>query len=170
MDESRHQRCARTSHPSTPHIQRFLRGHLVGSIATIGTFQLINRAPSIDPASKRSMSPAGEEGQSVSTGKMPLRRNLDASWIQAPSDISPPTDTARQTVFNDRNFIPGGADNVFNLGVVSDPSPKKERPTKLKLTIVQQPTRAKERACWPYKQGSIESRNCRASVGLKHRN
>jgi hypothetical protein len=27
----------------------------------------------------------------------------------------------------------------------------------------------KDRACWPYRQGSIERRNCRLSVGLKHR-
>ena len=141
----------------------------VGSIVTIGALQLLNRTLGIDSESQRSMSSDGEEGQLVSTGKMPLRQDLDASWIRAPSDITPPTDTARQTVFNDRNFIPRGADNVVNFGVASDPSPPKERPKKLKLTIVQQPASAKDRGCWPYKQGSIESRNCRASIGLKYR-
>lgn len=28
----------------------------------------------------------------------------------------------------------------------------------------------KDRACWPFRQGSIEARNCRLSAGLKHLN
>jgi hypothetical protein len=115
------------------------------------------------------MSPTGGDDELTRASDTPPRQDLDSSWLRASSEIPLPANTPRQTAFNDQNFIPRGADNVVAFPVVSDLSPKAKAPKKAALTIVRQTLSMKERACWPYRQGSIESRNCHASVGLKHR-
>lgn len=142
---------------------------VIGSIATIGALQLISRAPRLDSAYKQTVSTTGTGEGLTRASDMPPRQSRDSSQLRASPDIGLPANTTRQTVFNDQNFIPRGADNVVALRVGSDLSPRKEAPKKAKLTIVQQPLSIKERACWPYRQGSIESRNCRAWIGLHHR-
>lgn len=161
--------------------ERIIRGHhkhnvlymaiclLIASLGTVATLQLIGRAPSFDSAYKQTESPTGREEQLTVVNPMPPRQGIDSSWLRAPSEIRLPDNAPRQTVFNDQNFIPRGADNVVAFRVSSDLSPRPEAPNKSKLTIVRQSPSMKERACWPYKQGSIESRNCHASTGLKHR-
>ena len=139
---------------------------MVGGISTIGALQLISRAPSHDSANKQTASPTGIQ---TGAGDMPPRQGLDSSQFRAPSEIRLPASTARQTVFNDQNFTPRGADNVIAFRVGSDPSQEKAAPNNAELTIVRQSPSIKERACWPYRHGSIESRNCRALIGLKHR-
>ncbi len=161
--------------------ERIIRGHhkhnvlymaicvLIASLATVATLQLIGRAPSLDSAYKRTESSTGREEQLTVVNPMPPRQNLDSSLLRASSEIRSPDNAPRQTVFNDQNFIPRGADNVVAFRVSSDLSPRPEAPKKPELTIVRQSPSMKERACWPYRQGSIESRNCHASIGLKHR-
>jgi hypothetical protein len=116
------------------------------------------------------MSPVKNGGELIRAGEMAPRLDHGAPKLQAPLNADPPPDTARQTVFNDQNFVPKGARNVVNLRVGSEAPLQKEPSAKAKLTIIRQSPTMKERACWPYKQGSIESRNCRASIGLKYRN
>jgi hypothetical protein len=80
-----------------------------------------------------------------------------------------PTLGSPQTSFNDQNFIPTDARNIVTFHhSPSDPT-RSESPQKVKLTIVRQTPSMKDRACWPFRRGSIESRNCRLSVGLRHR-
>lgn len=142
---------------------------VIGSLATLATLQLIGRAPSLDSAYKRTDSTTGREEKLTLVNPMPPRQDLDSTWLRASSEIRLPDNAPRQTVFNDQNFIPRGADNVVASRVSYDLSPRLEAPKKAKLTIVRQSPSMKERACWPYRQGSIESRNCHASIGLKHR-
>lgn len=75
----------------------------------------------------------------------------------------------RQTSFNDQNFISTGAHNIVTFHQSPDKPPRTRAPQKVKLTIVGQTPSMKDGACWPFRQGSVESRNCRLSVGLKHR-
>lgn len=144
---------------------------ILGSTVTIGALQAIYRASSINETYTQSMSQLGEEGELIRATGMPPNHEPQASLTQSSSDIYLPADTARQTVFNDQNFIARGADTVltFRVGPEPSPSPKKEIPKSLKLTIVGQPPHMKDQACQPYKQGSIESRNCRTWIGLRHR-
>lgn len=143
---------------------------IVGCAATIGAFQAINRAPGIDAAYQPSMSSNGGEGAVIRASGIPPKQDPGISQLQAGSDIDLPANTARQTVFNDQNFTARGADNVLNFRVASVPSPPKELPKPVKLTIVGQPPRLKDQECRYLKQGSIEARNCRAWIGLRHRN
>ncbi len=80
-----------------------------------------------------------------------------------------PNPGPRQTSFNDQNFVPTGAHNIVTFNHSPSIPPRTESLQKVKLTIVRQTPSMKDRACWPFRQGSIESRNCRLSVGLKYR-
>ncbi|TKJ67656.1 hypothetical protein PviCFBP13515_01645 [Pseudomonas viridiflava] len=140
----------------------------IGSTAAIGAFHFGSGISTVDSVFNQAISYAGSDAESTRAGDTVQRQSLDSSWLRA-SDIHRSTNSARQTVFNDQNYIPRGADNVVALRAAYDLSPDRTAPEKVKLTIVRQSPRMKERACWPYRQGSIESRNCSASVGLKHR-
>jgi hypothetical protein len=141
----------------------------IGGIAALGAFQFIRHAAGLDTASEQVINPVSTGQQLTLTSDMPPWQPLDASRLRASSEAQPPPGASRQIVFNEHNFMPRGADNVVPLRVGSDPAPSLDAPQKTKLTIVRQSPSMKDRACWPYRQGSIESRNCRASVGLKHR-
>jgi hypothetical protein len=143
-------------------------GVVIGSAATIGAFHFISRASTVDSAFNQAINSTGKDEKSTEAGNIVQRQALESSWLRA-SDINLPVNSARQTVFNDQNYIPRGADNVVALRVDDVLSPDRKATDKVKLTIVRQSPSMKDRACWPYRQGSIESRNCRASVGLKHR-
>ena len=140
----------------------------IGSTAAIGAFHFGSGISTVDSVLNQAISYAGSDAESTRAGDTVRRQSLDSSWLRA-SDIHLSTNSARQTVFNDQNYIPRGADNVVALRAAYDLSPDRTAPEKVKLTIVRQSPRMKERACWPYRQGSIESRICSASVGLKHR-
>ena len=141
---------------------------LAGSIATFGAAQLISRVSSFNSPYKQTMSPTGRDEEQTRTSDMPPRQGLESSRLRALSEMHLAPSTSRQTAFNDQNYIPRGADNVVAFRVGSDPDQGKESAKEAKLTIVRQPASMKERACWLYRQGSIESRNCRASIGLNH--
>lgn len=77
---------------------------------------------------------------------------------------------AKQTVFTDANYMPRGADNV--VSAINEPLQpiKLPKPAASKdITVVGQKPSRKDSACWPYKEGSLERRRCRAHVGLNYR-
>lgn len=142
---------------------------VIGGIAIIGAFLLINRPLSVDSTYKQPIRSNFRVQETRQASEMPSRQDLESSRSRASSEIPLPSDTARQTVFNDHNFVPRGADNVVAFRTGRDPYPANAAPKEVTLTVVRQPRSMKERACWPYRQGSVEFRNCRASIGLKHR-
>lgn len=77
--------------------------------------------------------------------------------------------SVKQTVFNDDNYIPRGANNVMSFVVPTSMVEEQKITEKLKITVIKQESNTKDRACWPYKAGSIERRNCRSSIGLNYR-
>lgn len=141
----------------------------IGGIATISAFLLISRPLSLDSTHKQSIGAVVSVEETGRANEMPSRQVPEFSLPRASSEIPLPANTARQTVFNEQNFIPRGADNVVAFRTGSDPFPAKAAPKGVDLTIIRQSRSMKERACWPYRQGSVESRNCRASIGLRHR-
>lgn len=79
--------------------------------------------------------------------------------------VTPPT---TQNVFNDQNYTPREADNVLSFKKSTRKVEEQKLPKKVRVNIVRQKPSMKDRACWPLKEGSIEHRNCRFSIGLKH--
>lgn len=141
----------------------------VVAIATLVAFQFISPASIITFAYTRSMAPMAQEQELMSPAEMIPRQDLQSDPPPAPSGVYPPENGFRQTVFNDRNFTPRGADNVVHFQVGANPLPKKEPPKEMKLTIVRQSPSMKDRACGYLRRGSLESRNCRTSIGLNYR-
>ncbi|MBA1232880.1 hypothetical protein G7013_24835 [Pseudomonas viridiflava] len=142
---------------------------VIGSITTVGALQLISRVPNVDSAKSQTMSRTERDVDLTRATGMPTTQGSESSWLRASSGISLPANTDKQNVFNDQNFVPRGADNIVAFQINSAPYQEKEAPKKAKLTVVRQARSMKDRVCWPYRQGSIEFRNCRASIGLKYR-
>lgn len=72
----------------------------------------------------------------------------------------------KQTVFNDQNYTPRGADNVLSLGGSYQPIEQEKPAGKVRVTVIKE---TKDQTCWPLKEGSIERRNCKSHVGFNYR-
>ncbi|MOA07403.1 hypothetical protein D3C78_1270960 [compost metagenome] len=83
-----------------------------------------------------------------------------------------PIPIAKQTVFNDRNYAPRGADNVVPSYTpsINFQSEEPQQTKGVRVTVVGETYDMKEAACWPLREGSIEKRNCKLGVGLYYRN
>lgn len=80
------------------------------------------------------------------------------------------SETAKQTVFTDANYMPRGADNVISAFNEPPQPVKLSKPAVSKdITIVGEKPSRKDSTCWPYKEGSLERRRCRSHVGLNYR-
>jgi hypothetical protein len=97
------------------------------------------------------------------------KRDQAAQLKTTPNQIEATNATAKQAVFNDSNYIPRGADNVVSLIEPAHTAEKEKPAGKMKVTIIKQEPSMKDRACWPHKEGSIERRDCRSSIGLNYR-
>ena len=74
----------------------------------------------------------------------------------------------KQTVFNDKNYVPQGATNIVPATRVI-PEPAVAIPTRQKEIVVVGKERRISDFC-PGGEGSIQRRNCKASVNLNTRN
>lgn len=109
--------------------------------------------------------PWSDRGRSVEQ----VRREAVSLVWQSDQPAVSAAPTTRQTVFNDQNYLPRGADNVVSLREGYKPVETEKPAGKVRVTIVEQTPSMKVRACWPLKEGSIERRNCRFRVGLQYR-
>ena len=130
--------------------------------------ETILRDKPADTAGNAPMRPMGFSGGSIS--RMPVEPPVETERAAPLRDPQPSVSSARQTTFNDQNFKPRGASNVVSL----DKTPRglatqDATPQKMKVTVVGHTSSMKDRACWPYRAGSIEQRNCRSAVGLRYR-
>lgn len=79
-----------------------------------------------------------------------------------------PRQKEKQTVFNDRNYIPQGAVNVISYSTLDEyaaPVPQGEQ----EILIIGKEGRRLRDFC-PYKPGTIEHRNCKMNMDLYSRN
>ncbi|QGW21547.1 hypothetical protein GOM96_11305 [Stutzerimonas degradans] len=70
----------------------------------------------------------------------------------------------KQTVFNDSNYVPQGANNVITS--VSTYQPKEIRTSQRKQEIVVVGKDTRLRDFCPFREGSLERRNCKMKVDL----
>lgn len=97
------------------------------------------------------------------------RRDQATQLNTTPHQTETTNATTKQAVFNDNNYIPRGADNVVSFIAPARLAEEEKPVAKMKVTIVKQEPSIKDRACWPHKEGSIERRNCKSSIGLNYR-
>lgn len=153
----------------------------IGGLAALAVLKLASRALLDPPISAGTDHPALHAGAEAHPAPKPVdtvRRTTPspaegntAARATPPSNVQPPAAAVgKQTVFNDRNFTPRGADNVVSFSEAPRClAPEEAPPQPTKVTVVHQTPSMKDRACWPYKAGSLEHRNCRSAVGLQYR-
>ena len=86
-----------------------------------------------------------------------------------PQSVQPQTGTAetavsKNNIFNDSNYIPRGAHNVVPAISTYQPKEIQARKKKQEIVVVGKATRLRD-FC-PFREGSIERRNCKISVDL----
>ena len=171
-----------TSRPSKgSHLKVVLAG-TIGTIVTLGALTLAGQAfmqNTVKNLAANSQQPKPKPVAEI-TRVEPAPRDWDriveeqarrdAMSTQQPEQLTGSGGPAvKQTVFNDQNYTPRGADNVLSF---QDRYQKEEpgKPAgKVRVTIIEQTPSMKDKACWPHKEGSIERRNCRLRVGINHR-
>lgn len=79
----------------------------------------------------------------------------------------PPREAFQQRVFTDRNYTPKAAANVVRSerAYVASEQPRKEVGI---VTGIKEKPRVSDH-CWPWKEGSVERRNCKMAVELNSR-
>lgn len=131
-----------------------------------------NRQPHQSPPLAQISQPASKNGQDKWDRLVEERFRQDnpPAAIWATTKSAPPS-VPKQTDYHDQNYVPRGVDNVVPL----HPYPLPQEPTnpsepqRTRITIVGENRSLKDRICWPYKEGSVERRNCKSWVGLNHR-
>ena len=92
----------------------------------------------------------------------------DAMSLQQPEQPTGSDSPAvKQTVFNDQNYTPRGADNVLSSREIPKPVIQEQPKEKLRVTGIKEERKLKD-FCGG-EEGSIERRNCRSQIGLNHR-
>ncbi|WP_313464072.1 hypothetical protein [Stutzerimonas nitrititolerans] len=82
---------------------------------------------------------------------------------QAATTDAPP----KQTVFNDKNYVPQGATNIVPAPRVIPEPAVAIQPRQKEIVVVGKESRLRD-FC-PYREGSVERRNCKMSVDLNGR-
>lgn len=92
---------------------------------------------------------------------------LEPQAAQPEADIAE-TPSSKQTVFNDKNYVPQGATNIVPATRVTPEQTVTTSSRQKEIVVVGKESRISD-FC-PGGEGSIERRNCRASVNLNNRN
>ncbi len=74
---------------------------------------------------------------------------------------------SKQTVFNDKNYVPKGATNIVPATQIATVRPLAKTNGQKEIVVVGKNPRLSD-FC-PYREGSIERRNCRMAVNLNRR-
>lgn len=86
--------------------------------------------------------------------------------LHLPQPKPPAAEPTKQTVFNDHNYTPQGANNILAFKETA-PAPRTEASNQpIRVTVIKE---TKDSTCWPLREGSIERRNCKAAVKLNNR-
>jgi hypothetical protein len=99
------------------------------------------------------------------TQPAPVIEARAAALIEPAALPSAPVSTAKQTVFNDRNYQPKPLVNSVAMAPVYNQPTASSEGAGVVTGIKEKPM-----ACWPFKEGSIEYRDCKRMVQLSRRN
>jgi hypothetical protein len=88
-----------------------------------------------------------------------------AAPIEAATQALPTTKAPRQTVFNDHNYQPKPLVNTVSMPPVATAPTGGIEASGVVTGISEKPM-----ACWPFREGSIEYRDCKRMVQLNARN
>lgn len=169
-----------TSRPSKGSNLKVVLAGTIGTVVTLGALTLAGQAfmqGTVKNLAANSQQPKPKPVAEISRAEPAPRNDWDKiveeqarrdamSQQQPEQPTGSDSHAVKQTVFNDQNYIPRGADNVLGLRETYQPA-EPEKPTgKVRVTVIKE---TKDQTCWPLKEGSIERRNCKSHVGLNYR-
>ncbi|PIA70714.1 hypothetical protein [Pseudomonas sediminis] len=169
-----------TSRPSKGSNLKVVLAGTIGTVVTLGALTLAGQAfmqNTVKDLAANSQPPKPKPVAEITRAE-PAPRNdwdriveeqarRDAMSTQQPEQPTGSDSPAvKQTVFNDQNYTPRGADNVLSLRDTYKPAEPEKPADKVRVTVIKE---TKDSTCWPLKEGSIERRNCRLGVGLNYR-
>jgi len=156
---------------------------LIGTVIMLAALQMVSSAflkgtaqgivdkrvqPKLDPVAEitRAEPTATKDWDRVveevaARGALPQSQSAQS---QAATAEQPP----KQTVFNDKNYVPQGATNIVPATRVTPPETVAIPVSRKEIVVVGKESRLSD-LC-PYREGSIERRNCKSSVNLNVRN
>lgn len=160
---------------------RMVIAGLIGTVITIGALHVASQAflqgtvknlaeskqqPKLIPIAEiRRVAPETDWSKVV---EEQARRNA-ISQPHAKLTTSTKNTAAKQTVFNDLNYKPRGADNVLTFQDTYQPIEPEKPAGKMHVTVIKEKQKFKDWVCGS-PNGSVEQRNCKSRVGLQHRN
>ncbi|WP_061237384.1 hypothetical protein [Ectopseudomonas composti] len=169
-----------TSRPSKGSNLKVVLAGTIGTVVTLGALTLAGQAfmqNTVKNLAANSQQPKPKQAAEITRAE-PAPRNdwdriveeqarRDAMSTQQPEQpIGSDSPAVKQTVFNDQNYTPRGADNVLSLRDTYQPAEPEKPAGKVRVTVIKE---TKDQTCWPLKEGSIERRNCKSHVGLNYR-
>lgn len=154
---------------------------VIGLVVTLGALNIAGQAflqSNVQKLMEKRQQPRPAPVAEISRSEPAPRKDWDRLVEQqarrdAMSQQSPEQPTSskspaiKQTVFNDQNYTPRGADNVLSLRESYQPVEPEKPAEKVRVTIVKE---TKDPTCSILREGSIEKRNCKAYLGLERRN
>ena len=154
---------------------------LIGIVITIGALHVASQA--FLQGTVKNLAESKQQPKPLPVAEI-RRAEPETDWSkvveeQARRDAMPhphaqlPTSTEKtaikQTVFNDLNYTPRGADNVLTFQDTYQPIEPEKPAGKIRVTVIKEEQKLKDWVCGS-PNGSVEQRNCKSRVGLLHRN
>lgn len=96
----------------------------------------------------------------------PERVTTRAAPTMPAAEVTPP----KQTVFNDRNYVPRGAANVTSYPSQQEDKPVEKTKSGAQITIIGEQPRLRDHCARAFKAGSMELRDCRRKADYMERN
>ncbi|MGK8438373.1 hypothetical protein ACRS3X_13700 [Ectopseudomonas hydrolytica] len=153
----------------------------IGTVVTLGALTLAGQAfmqNTVKNLAANSQQPKPKPVAEIIRAEPTLRNDWDKiveeqarrdamSTQQPEQPTGSDSPAVKQTVFNDQNYTPRGADNVLSSREIPKPIAQEQSKETLRVTGIKEERKLKD-FCWG-KEGSIERRNCRSQIGLNHR-
>lgn len=154
---------------------------LIGTVITIGALHFASQAllqdtvkkiaerrqqPSPKPVAKIRRAEAQTDWDKV-VADQAQREAISQKQKELPASTE--STATKQTVFNDLNYKPRGADNVLAFEDTYQPIKPEKSAGKVRVTVIKEKQKLKDWVCGS-PNGSVEQRNCKSRVGLQYRN
>ncbi len=154
---------------------------LIGTVITVGALYVASQAylqGTVKPLAESKQQPtplpvaeirrAAPETDWSKVVEEHARRDA-MSQPQAKLPTSTASTATKQTVFNDLNYKPRGADNVLAFEETYQPIEPEKPAAKMRVTVIKEEQKLKNWVCGS-PNGSVEQRNCKSRVGVQNRN
>ena len=171
-----------TSRPSKGSNLKVVLAGTIGTVVTLGALTLAGQAfmqNTVKNLAANSQSQKPTPVAEISRAEPAPRNDWDRiveeqarrdsmSTQQPEQPTGSDSSAVKQTVFNDQNYTPRGADNVLSLRETYQPVAPEKSAGKLQVTVIKEDQKLKDWVCRG-REGSIERRNCKLKAGLNHR-